>query len=169
MNKATSQKKRELIMVTMAGLAVLYGAIDFMFIAPGRQAPKQDDTVLQAKAMLAGINDELTSAAGPRQDDMPLTILDRAQLAWPAAAFIDQPQASLVDPHKASPVQDPDTLAYTGFIGMADRNLAIINGLDYQIGDRIQGFRLKEITSTAILLERDGATTLVPIQDQGEP
>ena len=56
------------------------------------------------------------------------------------------------------------SLIYSGYMNMGEKMLAVINGIEYRIGDIVEGFTLKEIDPVEIVMEKNGRPARIPFQ-----
>jgi hypothetical protein len=100
-------------------------------------------------------------------------ILDQAQSAWRKDPFFISGQS--LSPQRAAKAfnQDPRQavrLAYTGYIEVSDKRLAIINELEYETGEALNqpGYYIKQITPKRVVVGIEGETQniILPLEEQ---
>jgi|GEM_PF-3535901 len=101
--------------------------------------------------------------------------LEKAAVAWQVDPFLDvQRQDAIPDGHPGSPATADttaaDQLSYTGFVQMGQRILAVINGLEYEVGERLAehpGLILQRISKQHVVLVRleTGAELVLPMKE----
>jgi hypothetical protein len=52
---------------------------------------------------------------------------------------------------------------------MGEKQFAVINGIEYQVGDTVDGFFLKEVNPMNIVVEQNGRAVRVPFRIVEEP
>jgi len=154
-----SIKKREKIMMSLAGLAMVYMLITFLMPSDKKEVmptagPADGDLLATISQGLGDLTDKDAAWA--------VEVLALAAKPWQNAVF--SPAEEVAAATDTDGTEAPADLAYTGYMGMGKGQLAIINGKDYQSGDRVEGYVLKEITPGAVLLEKNGAAVRVNIQ-----
>jgi len=131
--------QREKIILGVTAIAIVAGALYLIVdrgpgTAPG--APRADLKSLQEFASLTG--EELKKA------DLTETqayILERASAEWAGDPFLGRAlTAAKAEAAKAAEI--PAALAYTGFVIAGNSRLAVINGMEYQVGEMVLGSEL---------------------------
>ena len=159
-----SPKKRELIFVALAAIALIYGAVDYV-VRSSTRISASGGGAATTEAAFSLIQEELNAGAAARRQATALEILKALSVAWPddvfaAVAVADEEQA---DEEEALPAEAV-TLTYSGYMNMGEKILAVINGIEYRIGDMVEGFVLKEIDPLEIIVEKNGRPTHVPFR-----
>jgi hypothetical protein len=158
-------KKREMIIVVLAIIGVIYGAVDFGLrsVKPKSSSTSSGDGVLAATTFTL-INDELGTHSTTLQEAKALEVLGTVSARWPEDIFVDI-EAFVDDQEQEETLALVDeSLVYSGYITMAEKIFAIINGIEYQVGDVVEGFILKIIDPMEIILERNGRPARVPFK-----
>ena len=160
---------REKIIVGFAVLAVAYGAVELFL-------PKVGTTPIKLSQGSEGLNAFITKVATVTKGGVGSTsaaILEKAELEWRQNPFL-QIRKPPPPPEPAAEVKSPDKgtarLAYSGYLDMGGRRLAIINGLEYEAGDRIEpgGLTIKSILPNKVIMvytQREGSPIVLPLQD----
>lgn len=146
-------KKREQILLLLMGLALVYGVYSLVF--DGRQPPAQTSGQSNAEQILGNIQASLKEPeAGPSL--LAALAVDRPWVRDPfeERRRVDQP---------AGAVQAGPQLAYTGYLDIGALRLAIINGREYGLGERIDGAGLvvRAISPKNVVLRGGGQADLV--------
>ncbi len=159
-----SNKKRELIFVALAALALIYGAVDYV-VRGSTKISASGGGAATTEAAFSLIREELSDGAGSRQRVTALEILKALSAAWPDDVFaaVAVADKEAVREEEVSPAEAV-TLIYSGYMNMGEKILAVINGIEYRIGDTVEGFVLKEIDPMEIIMERNGRPTHVPFR-----
>jgi hypothetical protein len=162
--------KREKIIIIVMIVAILYGVYSFFLTSPP-EAPVENEAmgIETLNNFVVGAAQELFSEKSITTDGY---ILNQAQAEWtqdPCYVSGD----SLSSQRAAKVVDDPSQkirLAYTGYIEVADKRLAIINDLEYETGEQLNqpGYYVKLITSRRVVLGVDGAieNIILPLEEQ---
>lgn len=156
-----SPKKRERIMMGMAGLAVLYLLISFL-LPSGKQEAEQADSP-PTNDMLTTISASLGNLKN-KEEAKATEVLTLAAAPWENVAFSSEEDFAGVAAAGGDETAAVAVLSYTGFMVMGKGQLAIINGKDYQLGETVAGYVLKEITPDSVLLQQNGVDFRVSIQ-----
>ena len=129
---------REKIILVITGVAIIYGIYNLFFVSSpkmGRDGPEK--SIQENNKFVMDIAQRLQKNISSKQS----YVLALAKSKWSKDPFMALKPA-LKD---SAQVQSPEsnkisrkTFAYTGYLEMGDRKLAIINGLEYQSGDRLE-------------------------------
>jgi hypothetical protein len=157
------KSRRELIILGLAGLAVIYLVFD-LIIMPSYK-PKKIETAQAQNIDIKTLLAEMSQYA--KKDgsvDNILYTMSRADLTWPRDPFLYEDLAS------AASVEGQKTkFNYTGFVMLGPKRLAIVNGIEYQIGETIAGadFTVKAINPNDVVLENlvNRSRLSIPIQE----
>jgi len=154
---------REKIIVGLMLLTVVFGVYTVFFEDKG-EAPGQ--VPINPTKELESLNPFITkvaeaSKAGLSNEDKYIIKLAKAE--WKQDPLIsvelkDRPESDIKKP-KPVPVSTPDLkMAYTGFMQMGDIKFAIINGLEYATGDRLEqgDYILRSITPSRVVIVSTG-------------
>jgi hypothetical protein len=158
-------KKSETIIVSLVFIAAVYGIVDFSLARHRKEAAS-----VEAKTDSQGLTElntqisALAANTNSKFDQLAASINE----AWPETTFVLK-QAVFghkeVDPAKDTALNDLQTqanqLLYSGFLSMGTDLIAIINGMDYKIGEQVNGFTIIKITQESIQLTQKDATFTV--------
>lgn len=159
---------REKIIVVLMVLSVVYGGYIMFF-----ESPKQANTFsaggdreLEAlNTFITKIADKAKSGASKEQ----AYTLNKAQTAWKQDPLVEL-EAKIVEVDTGpQPVLDA-RVQYTGFLQMGDARLAIINGMEYEAGDRLEpgGFIIRSILPNHVVVAPPGKnkkTMILPMEE----
>ncbi len=163
---------REKIIVGIALLAVLYGAYEFV-LAPRMAGSLQPP----AKEALESLNAFIIKVAAASQEgklsDTDAYIVKTAETAWQQDPMLVIPKKAapqVVEPVKTPAMLPTAGLTYTGYMEMGDKQLAIINGVEYEAGDRLEpgGLVIRRILPNrveVIATEHGGKTFSIPLTE----
>jgi hypothetical protein len=162
-----SISKREQIIIALALLAALYAGWHYLSSESAKnRGPAADnkpaDEFLMEVAQGLALN---------RLTETEQAVLEKAGIPWPPQPFIQTGAWSSKTGSDASSQTTeaaPDNFAYTGYIKAGNRRLAIIGGMEYEIGDRITDsqFTVRDISFKEVVLEdSEGRRYSAPLQD----
>jgi hypothetical protein len=165
--------KRQMIVLGMMVIAILYAAFDFL--TPRRKAAAPDKT--QRAAELNTFVGDLTASLGrDTTKNLVGLIFSRAEKEWTRDPFLDAKTVRAWTTAKAPAKKEGGTAAgatpkseftYSGFLGTGSKKMAIINGLEYSEGENleIKGYVVKSISPTKVVIENreTGATFTAPL------
>lgn len=119
-------------------LAVIYG-VYIVFFNGSKKEPvfkSGGDRKLEA------LNSFITKVAEKTKSSLPkeqVYALQKAQSEWTQDPLIHiKPKMSREEEAQHQPLKLDRKIIYTGFLQMGAKRLAIINGLEYEIGDRLE-------------------------------
>lgn len=163
-----SSKKREIIIISLTVLALLYGVFDYVTRTMGKNKLSGGDEI-QVDATFSLVDEELASISVAQQESKALEIINAASVAWPDGVFVDI--VSYVDRQEEEGTLSlaDDALIYSGYMTMGEKILAVINNIEYQVGDMVEGFFLKEIDPMEIVVVKNGRPARVPFKRIDEP
>jgi len=137
-------------------LSVVYGVYIMFF-----DSPKQIKTFSAGgDRQLEALNTFITKVAeksksGPSKKQA--YILQKAQADWKQDPFVQLQPNKVAEDTGPAPVLD-DRVRYTGFLQMGDTRLAIISGMEYEPGDRLEpgGFIIRSIFPNRVVVSPPG-------------
>jgi Type II secretion system protein B len=99
-------------------------------------------------------------------------VIQKAEAAWKQDPFLEIQKAKAVKPpDKPTPeTARLPNLVYNGFMELGSKRLAIINGQEYEAGDKLSpgGFTIKSILPTRVVIvsaQGEGAPIVLPLQE----
>ncbi len=159
---------REKIIVGLAALALAYGAIELLL-------PRAKVAPVSQPQSLEGLNAFITKVADATRvgtAEAGAIVIQKAEAAWKQDPFLDIQKAKAVKPPDkptTETVRLPN-MVYNGFMELGSKRLAIINGQEYEAGDKLNpgGFTIKSILPTRVVLvsaQGEGAPIVLPLQE----
>jgi hypothetical protein len=154
--------KREKIILALAILAVLYLGLQYLFSDSGGELSKQEaennstyEFVMEVAHDIARYNLTKTEQS----------VLARAQEPWPDSPFIPYKALSGNVQAAVSPTmttEDYGEYRFTGYLKVGNKQLAIINGEEYETGDRLieSNATVRNISPEQVLLTDAAGRTL---------
>jgi hypothetical protein len=159
---------REKIIVGLAALALGYGAMELL-LPRAKVAP-----VSQPQSM-EGLNAFITKVADATRvgtAEASAMVIQKAEAAWKQDPFLEIQKAKAVKPPDKPTTETArlPNLVYNGFIELGSKRLAIINGQEYEAGDKLSpgGFTIKSILPTRVVIvsaQGEGAPIVLPLQE----
>ena len=162
---------REKIIVVLALLAVVYGVFIVFF------EPKPQQTIFKSSQKdlesLQAFITKVKVAAAEGLSEKDSYIIQRAETQWIQDPLVQIKKATKADAEPEDIVKPtgPETeINYTGYLEMGTMRMAIINGNEYETGDRLEqgGYIVRSISPTRVVLATtDGSKNLfiVPMQE----
>ena len=160
---------REKIIVGLAAVALAYGAIELLL-------PRANVAPVPQPQSLEGLNAFITKVADATRvgtAEAGAIVIQKAEAAWKQDPFLEIQKAKPPDPTPKPPPGGtirPSNLVYNGFIELGSKRLAIINGQEYEAGDKLSpgGFTIKSILPTRVVIvsaQGEGAPIVLPLQE----
>ncbi|MBU1196223.1 MAG: hypothetical protein KKE62_17250 [Proteobacteria bacterium] len=159
--------KREAIIVIIAVLITVYGLLDYLVFS--NSGPS--DQLAQIETEKARANDLAITAQAQLQliqkatqsSDLPY-LLRLTQSAWENDPFVQYDANARAKKEKDKTIrQDIPQINYTGFVQAGNNLMAIINGMEYMVGETIKdiGYKILNITPTRTRLLTDANTEII--------
>jgi hypothetical protein len=159
---------REKIIVGVAVLALGYGAVQVLLPRGNVESSLQPQNQEELNAFITKVAD--ATRAGT--DASGAIVIAKAEATWKQDPFIEIPKAKAAETTTARSKETPrpSNLAYNGFIELGSKRLAIINGQEYEAGEKLNpgGFTIKSILPTRVVIvpaQAEGASIVLPLQE----
>jgi len=159
---------REKIIVGLAALALGYGAMELLL-------PRAKVASVSQPQSLEGLNAFITKVADATRvgtAEAGAIVIQKAEAAWKQDPFLEIQKAKATEPKDTRPKETArlPNLVYNGFMELGSKRLAIINGQEYEAGDKLNpgGFTIKSILPTRVVLvsaQGEGAPIVLPLQE----
>ena len=159
---------REKIIVGLAALALGYGAMELLL-------PRAKVAPVSQPQSLEGLNAFITKVADATRvgtAEASAMVIQKAEAAWKQDPFLEIQKAKAVKPPDKPTTETArlPNLVYNGFIELGSKRLAIINGQEYEAGDKLSpgGFTIKSILPTRVVIvsaQGEGAPIVLPLQE----
>jgi hypothetical protein len=159
--KRVTVSKREIVVVAVMLVAVLYGVHELFVAASskwrdtgGRERTAQVDTLIREASEILK-----TGTAVP----VYAAIVSGAGAEWKRDPF----HAEITPAARAANL---GPLAYTGYVEIGSKRIAVINGMSYEAGDELElgGYVVKRIRSSAVVISEKGTgkSVTIPLVDE---
>jgi len=150
-------------------LAVAYGVYTVFFSTPSKAAFQNDDhkELKALNAFVSKIAEKTKTGLSKKQT----YVLQKAQDAWKQDPFVRiQPKPTQAEETEKRPLVLKSRIVYTGFLEMDDKRLAILNGMEYEIGDRLEpdGLVVRAISPTHVVVaapDKKNKTMTLPMEE----
>lgn len=142
--------KREKILLALMGLALVVGLAVYFGSGAAKKGPAGPERTAAGIAEQAGAIAKGVEAY--RVSDRDAQIIAIMAKPWKAGAFSDR---SMDFKAAAEEVQRPQMPRFTGYVELGKHRLAVIDGLEYQEGDELEGgaFVVAEIHQDHVILK----------------
>jgi hypothetical protein len=158
---------REKIIVGIMLLTVGYGAIELLLprTKAGTAAP-----VAQSTEGLNTFISKVAEAAKGATSESSAHVIQLAEANWKQDPFMVIRKAAPLPAEKAAskePVRPLPNMAYSGFLEIGAKRLAIINGMEYEAGDRVTpgAFSVKTILPNKVIMTSSQGEIVLPLQE----
>jgi len=158
-------------------VAILYGGYSFLF--PDSKSGRPKFSSQKAVAVTDFVTDLVRRIRAADTTVTDTLIIEKATAPWRKDPFQVVSKVAVEDtrPEEEAEILDREGLAgsfsYTGYMEMGDRILAIINGLEYQVGEQLarEGAVLRKATpqEVSIYVDAEQGLLVVPIVDTAQP
>ena len=148
-------KKREIIILAVAAVFVLYAGYEYLIAGPASKKVKTSASADSVKVD-SFVNDTIKDLSKEKLTDSEAYMIKRMAAEWGKNPFWKK------DLYKAwvnreGLAKGSGTLAniiYSGYVDSGKNKMAVINGFEYRIGEEleIEGYVLKQITPSKILI-----------------
>jgi len=169
-------QKREKIIIALVIVAIIYGALDFTLSSRKKQADASRPTQTASKAAL-DLTAKLQALSSP--DDRKIDGLAASLTEpWPEQIFVPgqitfDTEEKKVDEKAAADLNilraKVEQLVYSGFVATDSDRIAIINDMDYRVGEQINGFTITKITKESVEVSQQEATFDIPATTEQAP
>ena len=159
---------REKIIVGLAALALSYGALELLLPRANVAPAPQPQSLEGLNAFISKVAD----AARVGTAEAGAIVIQKAEAAWKQDPFLEiqkskAPESTATRPQETARLPN---LVYNGFIELGSKRLAIINGQEYEAGDKLNpgGFTIKSILPTRVVIvsaQGEGAPIVLPLQE----
>jgi hypothetical protein len=149
-------------------LSVIYGVYVMFFESPKQTTSFGGGGQRELEALntfITKVADKTKSGPSERQ----AYVLQKAQTTWKQDPLVQLEVQKVKAETGPAPVLDA-RVQYTGFLEMGDTRLAIISGMEYEIGDRLEpgGFVIRRILPNHVVVEPPGQkkkTMILPMEE----
>jgi len=158
--------KREKIILALMCVVILYGLYSFFLESPSGKKEAADVTRQEEMNRIGTL---VTTVSVSLKEGMPSSvdayIIKEAQKEWGKDPFYTAYEAET----EKTTAELPD-FAYTGYVEYGSSRLAVINGVDYRVGESLElpGFVLLSVApSKVVILDREGKRNItVPFKEE---
>ena len=149
-------------------LAVIYGVYTVFFSAP------REVSISSGHKELETLNSFVTKVAEQTKTGLSKEetyILQKARAEWKQDPFIQiRPKLTRDEAEERQPLVVNSKILYTGFLEMGNKRLAIINGMEYEIGDILErtGLVVRKISPSHVVVaapDNKNKTLIIPMEE----
>ena len=162
--------KRQIIILSLAALSVVFAAYIFIFDSPASKKVNTNDKNQETSSLASGSKNDLMK---PAEEGIDKEIIARAAVNWKKNPFWDRGSSSYKEwasiQRAASASGSGAKIIYSGYVDAGKMKIAIINGLEYQVGEplEMEGYVLKSATPLQVLIlnKNTGSEVEIPLQE----
>jgi hypothetical protein len=165
-------EKREKVLLALMIIALGYGAFE-LFVRPAASppdAPAVSVNVDEATNLSQTLSKSLAEAELRMEEKH---ILEKAAAPWAADPFYDWPHPRAAEATDTKPAlaleQIGKTIIYSGYLEMGRTRIAVINGLEYRVGETLVdgSFVVERITPASVTLKaaQSQQQIVIPYED----
>jgi hypothetical protein len=156
--------KRQIIILAIATLFILYAAYEYLVAGPAAKAK----AVANPAQINSFVNDLQSDLIKDIVAGVDSHIIGMAEKDWQRNPFWERSS------YKEWAAREGGTgtsskIIYSGYVDSGKKKLAVINGLEYRIGEQleIEGYVLKSVTPLMVILlnKNTGSEIEIPIQE----
>lgn len=161
--------KRQIIILVVMGVVVLYGAYELIFAGSARKAGTEvKSNPVEINSFVSGLTNELAKDSSSARADA--YIIARAEADWQKNPFLEK---GLYKEWAAREGTSEKSAAaakfiYSGYVDSGKKKIAVINGIEYSVGEKleIKGYALKKITNSKVVISTNtGSEVEILIQE----
>lgn len=163
-------KKREIIILVIAALFVLYAGYEYLIARP---ASKKVETSANVDSVKKNTSiSELTNDLGKdKLTDFDAYAIKRIETDWGKNPFWEKNSykewAAKEDAAKGG--STAAKIIYSGYVDSGKNKMAVINGLEYRIGEQLEteGYYLRQISPSKVIIfnKNTGDKEEIPLQE----
>lgn len=163
-------KKREIIILAIAALFVLYAGYEFLIARPADKKVQASANVDSAKKSTS-LTDMTSDLSKDSLSDLDIYMVRKIETDWSKNPFWkrDSYKEWAAKEEAAKGGSLAPKIIYSGYVDSGKNKMAVINGLEYRIGEQleIEGYYLKQITPSKIVIfnKNTGDKEEVPLQE----
>ncbi|MEE9912495.1 MAG: hypothetical protein K4571_12310 [Deltaproteobacteria bacterium] len=157
--------KRQIIILAIAALCILYAAYELLIAGPAAKKTKTESKPVASQSFVSALSTDLMKYTIAGADAF---IKERAEMSWSKNPFWDR-LAYREYVGKEAGSGAAANIIYSGYVDAGPKKMAIINGWEYEAGEflEIEGYTLKSVSPTRVLIinRNTGGEFYVPIQE----
>lgn len=157
-------EKRQIIILALAALFVLYAGYEYLIAGPAAKKAKTQATEVPISAFVDALSNDFIKykAAG-----VDAYIAKKAEAEWGKNPFWERNAYREFAGNDAG--SGSTRIVYSGYVDTGGKQMAIINGWEYEAGEslEIEGYVLKSVNPTRVLItnRKTGGELSIPIQE----
>lgn len=153
---------REKIILCFVILAAGYAAYSFLADTPKRIHVETEEELIDLKKLTADVIKEVDKAVLTKTE---VFIIAQTGAEWKRDPFLKPGPPVKFRPENGQSAKELSFI-YSGYLEMADKKLAIINGIEYKAGEMLingGGYIVGSISPTRVVLELTGGRNVITL------
>lgn len=157
---------REKIIVGIMLLTVGYGAVELFMPRSKDATPLPVQSTENLNAFIGKVADAVRVATA----DASAIVIQKAEAAWKQDPFMVIRKAP-TPPAEKTPAKETlrslPAMTYSGFLEIGSKRLAIINGMEYEAGDKLGpgGVTIKSVLPNKVIMTSSQGEIVLPLQE----
>jgi hypothetical protein len=158
---------REKIIVGIMLLTVGYGAVELLL----PRTPSVTSPPVQSTENLNVFIGKVADAVKVATADASSMVIQKAEAAWKQDPFMAIRKAQPPPVAEKAPAKETQrplpAMTYSGFLEIGSKRLAIINGIEYEAGDKLSvgGLTLKTVLPNKVIMTSSQGEIVLPLQE----
>jgi hypothetical protein len=162
----TKLNKRQIIILVIAALFVLYAVYEYLIAGP---AGKKVETGTNTAEINTFVSELTINLIKDNLAAVDAYIVGRAEADWQKNPFWERGSYKAWAAREGAAGGSAAKIIYSGYVDSGNKKMAVINGLEYRIGEQLEmeGYVLKNITPSKVLIvnKNTGNEVEVSIQE----
>jgi hypothetical protein len=162
----TKLNKRQIIILVIAALFVLYAVYEYLIAGP---AGKKVETGTNTAEINTFVSELTINLIKDNLAAVDAYIVGRAEADWQKNPFWERESYKAWAAREGAAGVSASKIIYSGYVDSGNNKMAVINGLEYRIGEQLEmeGYVLKNITPSKVLIvnKNTGNEVEVSIQE----
>jgi len=158
--------KRQIIIFVIAALFILYAAYEYLISGPVGKKVKTGTDSAEINAFVSDLQKDVIKDITAGVDAY---IIGRAEADWQRNPFWERHSYKDWAAREGVAGVSASKIVYSGYVDSGKKRLAVINGLEYRVGEQLEmeGYILKGITPSKVLIvnKNTGNEVEIPIQE----
>src|SRR5271157_3559250 len=160
-------KKREIIILVIAVLFILYAGYEYLIAGPASKKVKTSTESVNINTSITGITKDLGK---DKITDFYAYVIRRMEADWGKNPFWKKDlYKEWVNREGVAKSGVLARIIYSGYVDSGKNKMAVINGLEYRLGEELEleGYVLKQITPSSVLIfnKYTGNKEEIPLQE----
>jgi hypothetical protein len=158
--------KRQIIILVIAALFILYAAYEYLIASPAGKEVKTGTNSTEINTFVSGLQNDLLKDITAGVD---VYIIKQAEADWQRNPFWERNSYKEWAAREGATGVFASKIIYSGYVDSGNKKLAVINGLEYRVGEQLEmeGYILKNIKPSKVLIvnKNTGNEVEIPLQE----